>query len=120
MLLLQWGTTKPILISEFTDFRKLFDGDVDFDPREFQYFSLTRQIFAFNDKEEVEFDDEAIALCVEVFFKEKLGSELSSNLWIFSPSELSIKLEKFLQNSFVKSLVDSEPSSVNTFVTSVG
>ncbi|MBA3711288.1 MAG: hypothetical protein H0W76_02430 [Pyrinomonadaceae bacterium] len=36
MLLLEWGTTKPQIISSFTDFRSISDIDVKVDCREFQ------------------------------------------------------------------------------------
>lgn len=119
MLLLQWGITKPFLISDFADFRHLSNGEVNFDYREFQYINLTRQIFAF-ENEETEFDDEAIGLCVDLIFFEKSGDEPSSNLRVTSPSELDDITKEFLQNSFVKKLVDSKPSLVNAYVTNVG
>ena len=119
MLLLEWGTTRPHIISDFTDFRFLSDGDVSFDTREFQWLGLTRQIFA-SENDEAEFDDEATGLCAYLFFNEKSGGEPSSNLWVSSPSELSVKLKEFLQNHFVENLVYSKPSLVNAFVTYVG
>ncbi len=119
MLLLEWGTTKPNLISDFTDFRFLTDDDINFDEREFQWLGLTRQIFA-SENDEAEFDDEAIALCAYLFFNEKFGGEPSANLWVSDPGELNDKLKEFLQNPFVENLVNSEPSFVNAFVTYVG
>ncbi len=119
MLLLEWGTKKPNLTSDFTDFRDLSGEKIEFDTRKFQWLGLTRQIFAAEDKE-TEFDDEAIALSVSLFFKEVSGGEPSSNLWIANPNESGFKLEEFLRNPYVENLVDSKPSLVNAFVTFVG
>ncbi len=119
MLLLEWGTNRPNLTSEFTDFRDLSGEKIKFDPRKFQWLGVTRQIFA-AEAEETEFDDEAIALSLSLFFEEASGGEPSSNLWIANPNELGFKLEEFLRNFYVKNLVDSKPSLVNAFVTFVG
>src|SRR5690242_421783 len=84
MLLLQWGTYFPNLLSYFTDFRPLSDKDLKYDSRKFQYVGLTRQIFIQTD-EEAEFDDDAIGISVDIFFGEAVGGEPQSNFWVHSP-----------------------------------
>lgn len=63
MLLLQWGATCPLVVSEPTDLRKLGDDDLKFGDHELQYLDFTRQVFAAGEDEDAEFDDEPMARC---------------------------------------------------------
>lgn len=123
MLLLEWGTKRPFLISSFIDFSDLTLVERDAIKEadyEWQWLGLTRQIFVPDEINEGEFDAGAIALCVHLFFGEKVGGEPASHVWVDSLNELDDGLTEFLRNPFVAQLITSTPSLVNGFVTAIG
>jgi len=62
MLLLQWGSTIPLVADKPMDLRSASDEDIAFEASEQQYIDLTRQVFAAGDDEDADFDDSAVHL----------------------------------------------------------
>jgi hypothetical protein len=122
MLLLEWGSNCPHLIKKFVDFRENGGDEVDFAEDEFQWLGLTRQIFEGSDDPEAEFDDEAVGLCIFIYFKKATDAddEAGDNLWVNAPDQLAARLKEFKQNPYVASLLKSKPTKITAFVSSIG
>jgi hypothetical protein len=69
MLLLQWGATRPIIVSEPTDLRGRGDNDFTFAAQEVHYLDFTRQVFVAGEDEEAEFDAVAVQMSITLGFQ---------------------------------------------------
>jgi hypothetical protein len=103
MLLLQWGATRPLIVSGPTDLRERSDDDLTFADQEVCYLDFTRQIFVAGEDEEVEFDDVAIQMSISLGFQPADGNEPMSNLWIQTPDDLDKGVAEFKDTQFVQS-----------------
>ena len=105
MLLLQWGATTPLDVSEPTDLRSLGDKDVKFADQEVRYLDFTRQVFAPGDDPDADFDDSAVQMSITLGYEPADGKERGSNLWIKTPTEIDSGKNEFCAVSFVQSLL---------------
>lgn len=101
MLLLQWGATRPLVLSGPADLREVGDTDLRFVERDLQYLDFTRQVFAAVDDEEA-FDDAAVQMSITLGFSPADGSEPGANRWIATPGDLEAARREFLGVPFVK------------------
>jgi hypothetical protein len=101
MLLLQWGSIRPLDIPEPTDLRTLGDDNIQFMEREYQYLNFTRQVSANNEEKSLEFDDVAVQMSITLCYEPSTGSEPNSDLWIDMPSEIERALAKYRTTPFV-------------------
>jgi hypothetical protein len=121
MLLLEWGLNSPHMINTFVDFREAADDDVEFSDDEFEWLGLTRQIFANAHDPEAEFDDEAVGLCVFIYFaKARDDEDAGDNLWVPTPDTLPAKLKAFKANTFVAKQLKAKPTKITAFVSGIG
>jgi hypothetical protein len=109
MLLLQWGATRPVDVSEPTDLRRVADGGVRSTSQKQTYIDVTRQIHARTEDEE-EFDDSAVQLSVTLCYGPSSGNEPGSNMWIGSPNDLGPGLVAFRAVAFVRPLLSVTPT----------
>ena len=116
MLLLQWGATQPLIVSEPTDLRELGDDDLKFADQEVKYLDFTRQVSATSDDEDAEFDDAAVQMSITLGFAPADGSEPGSNQWINTPDDLDAGKRHFLDVPFVQSLIAVPARSVSITV----
>ncbi len=116
MLLLQWGATRPLIVVEPTDLRRLADKDLRFAEQELQYLDVTRQVFAAGEDEDAEFDDSAVQMSISLGFGPADGSEPMSNLWIHTPQEIASVVKKYANTPFVLSLLNRPAATVTIVV----
>jgi hypothetical protein len=118
---LEWGSACPHLIKGFKDFRTAEDDDVDFAEEEYQWLGLTRQVFTGSrDPEVEEFDEEAVGLCISMYFGLAKGNEPGDNIWVPTPAALPAKLKEFNKVAYVAKLLKSKPSKITAFISSIG
>jgi hypothetical protein len=103
MLLLQWGATQPLILSEPTDLRERGDDNLTFADQKVCYLDFTRQVFVAEKDEEVEFDDAAVQMSITLGFQSADGSEPMSNLWVETPDDLDKGTVGFREIPFVRS-----------------
>jgi hypothetical protein len=115
MLLLQWGTTRPLLVSEPIDLRKRGDDNLMFAAQELRYLDFTRQVFVAGEDEEAQFDDVAVQMSITLGFQPADGTEPISNLWIETPDEIDKKVMEFREIPFVQAHL-SIPAQIITIV----
>lgn len=119
MLLLQSGTTRPMILGEATDIRGWPDSRCIFDPHSYRYIDITRQVFATGGDAAVEFDDVAVQMSFTLAFGQANGSEPSSTEWIASPAEIQSVMGKFM-TPYVQSLMDTPAAIVSIRVFNCG
>lgn len=119
MLLLASGYLKPLLMSGFTDFRKIKDKNIKYDTDKYLYVGLERQIFP-SENEDSEFDDAAFGLFCEFIYEKSERKEEIKSLWIHQPSEINGKLQNFLEIQLAKRLYDIKPLRINAYLSYVG
>jgi hypothetical protein len=112
MLLLQWGVTRPLVVSEPTDLREVGDDAIKFSDQELKYLDFTRQVLAAGDDEDVEFDGAAVQMSIALSFALADGSEPGSNQWINSPDDIEDHKRVFLAVPFVESLIGVPARSI--------
>lgn len=112
MLLLQWGATRPLIVSEPTDLRNRGDEDLKFVEQEVQYLDFTRQVFTAGDDEEADFDDSAVQMSITLGYGPADGDEPGSNHWIHTPDDIDSGKAEFVGTPFVKSLISAPAKSV--------
>ncbi len=110
MLLLQWGSTFPLVTENPVDLRDTLDDNIAFEESERQYINLTRQVFV--TREDDEFDNSGIHLSISLVYGPARGDEPSSNQWIDNPEKLKSDIETFRNVPFVKELLDEMPSRI--------
>ena len=108
MLLLQWGRTRPWLLSGPTDLRlgeaSVPEADV---PR--RYLDVTRQIVPTGGSPDVEFDDVALQMSLTLVYEAADGSETNHNLWVETPDGLASALVTLRETPFVAGLLSRVP-----------
>ncbi len=109
MLLLQWGTMKPLLADQPIDLRNASDDNLRFDGTERKYLDFTRQVFAEGDDEDAEFDDSAIQLSMTLAYGPATGDESSSNQWVHQPKGIDRGIKKLRAVPFVAGLWGLQP-----------
>jgi hypothetical protein len=103
MLLLQWGATRPLIVSEPADLRQHSDDDLTFADQEMRYLDFTRQVFVAGEDEEAEFDDVAVQMSITLGYQPSDGTEPMSNLWIEAPDDLDKQVTEFRSIPYVQS-----------------
>ncbi len=111
MLLLQWGGSREIVLSEPTDLRQGWD-EPKFTDAEISYLNFTRQVFAQGEDEDEEFDDSAVHMSITLGFEPADGSEENSNEWIHNPGDLDRGKQKFIASPFVQSRLNTPTKSI--------
>ena len=101
MLLLQWGESRPLDLTEPTDLRAVSDGNIQFMEKRYQYLDFTRQVFANNEEKSLEFNDVAVQMSITLCYEPSIGSEPNSNLWIDMPDEIERGLSQYRATPFV-------------------
>src|SRR4051812_18574000 len=120
MLLLQWGKSRQLMLSEPTDLRGIGDGKLKYGRREVKYLDFRRQVFPSGGDEDVEFDDEAVQMSIMLGFGPADGGEVGANRWIHTPDEIDEGKGAFLEAPFVKALLDVPAKSVCVTVGLIG
>jgi hypothetical protein len=114
MLLLQWGSMKPLVLAEPVDLRYIDDGDdlLELD-HDVKYLNFTRQVFATSDEDEEEFDDSAVQMSITLGYDATDGTEPDSNLWISSPNGIESGKQEFSEIPYVQSLLSRPAKHVS-------
>lgn len=110
MLLLQWGSLNPLLLSEPTDMRNRAGEKWQFTQERHRYLDFTRQVCPASDNEDEEFDDVAVQMSITLAFEPADGSEPSANTWICTPERIDDGTKAFM-NPYVISHLD-KPASI--------
>ncbi|GMU80408.1 MAG: hypothetical protein AMXMBFR47_02790 [Planctomycetota bacterium] len=118
MLLLQWGSTRPLILAEPTDLRGMGDDATRFDSRDLQYLNLTRQVSLTAD--DSDFDDVAVQMSITLGFDDATANEPGGNLWIAQPNSLDAGVTQFLSTPFVATLHQKQPRRVAISVENCG
>jgi len=112
MLLLQWGDTRPLMLTAPTDLRELSDDDLEFTKERFKYIEIARQVMPSGDSDDAEFDDEAVQMSITLCYGVTARDEPGANQWIMTPSAIETGIPEFKANDFVKSLLDAPTKHV--------
>jgi hypothetical protein len=110
-LMLEWGSSRPMLLQGFVDIRH--GKQPQWGPYERRWIGVTRQINAGR-------DDDNTALCVYFYFGPVTGNEPSGTIEIEETATLDLELERFFKTPYVEDLVAQTPESVSVFAGEVG
>ena len=111
MLLLQWGATRPPLVSEPTDVRPL-GHKIKFGTKDLRYLDFTRQVFAAGGDEGADFDDAAVQMSITLSYGPADGTEESANQWVNTPDDVDDGVREFRSAPFVQSLLQAAARNV--------
>lgn len=75
--------------------------------------TITRQIVQSDDSEE-EFDDSAVQINIELYFKNSKFLLSAGNIWIENPSLLNERLESILKKEELKDILNVVPDKIRT------
>ena len=109
MLLVQWGRTRPWLLTEPTDLRPDSVAAVASESAERRYLDVTRQLVPGGNDPDDEFDDVAVQLSLTLVYEAADGSEPNANRWIETPELLVPALDAVREDPFVASLLTRVP-----------
>jgi hypothetical protein len=119
MLLLQWGSLNPLLLSEPTDMRHRAGEKWQFSQEPHRYIDFTRQVCPASDNDDEEFDDVAVQMSITLAFEPADGSEPSGNTWISTPDAIDDGT-KALMNRYVTALIDKPASIIAISASNIG
>lgn len=110
-LMLEWGSTQPLLLDGFTDLRQ--SGPPKWGNSEQRWIGLTRQIEAGR-------EDDNTALCAFFYFGTATGDEPSGTIEFAGVDSIDREMQRFYKTPFVADLLSKQAESVSVFVSEVG
>lgn len=110
-LVFHWGAGKHLSFPEPIDLRQLADDRIKCDDdTESVFLEFTRQVFAPDDGNAVDFDDLAISMSVFLLYGPATGREPDENLWISSLQHIDRDVDKLISDPFVRELLHVSPT----------
>ena len=120
VLLLEWGTLRPIEISEPTDFRTTSYTGINWADTLYKAIQLTRQVVPADGLEDPEFDQLAMDLSIMLCFDATAKSDPGDSMWVGTPDEVDCDVANFREEPYVKPLLTARPQRIVVWLSGAG